>query len=207
MRWSGAVAGALALAALLVVSIPTGPSSHRVALSNIDTAALQELVPRGASRPGVSYVGIRVFQVMSKKVGFRETPGVDIDDVITFTYTYTKGEAGYLMVFGLQEAALPLWYYPDYGDERSIPIRGDRVDEPLGDGIVLSVNHKAGRLRIVSLFSEMPIHREAVEAAVERLRQGGRLLDENAPLALDDGGKEAIEYSIVLRIGGSNDGE
>ena len=205
-RLAGAFVGVLLCAILIVSILRGGPSPHRVSLSDADPA-LAEVMPRGASRAGVSYVGIRAFTVTSEGVGFKDTRGVGIDNILTFTYTYTKGARGYLMMLGLQEETEPLWYYPDYGEEMSIPIRGDRVDEPLGDGIDLSVNHRPGLLRVVSLFSTAPIHRDRVLESVERLRRSGWLLDETSKLALDDSGIEAVEYSIVFRIGGSNDGD
>ena len=48
------------------------------------------------------------------------------------------------MLFGLQEASDEiLWYYPDFGQGESIPIVGDRVDEPLGDGIFQAIEKDA----------------------------------------------------------------
>ena len=207
IKRSVAIAGALAATVLIVLFVHPEPAPHRVALTKADATALEELTPRGIFRPTVSYVGIRVFRVGSKQAGLKETADININDTITFTYTYTKDAKGYLMLLGLQEEAAPLWYYPDYGEETSITITGQRVDEPLGDGITLWVNHKPGPLRIVALFSEAPLGEETILPAVERLDRNGSLFDVTAPLLLDDSAVEAVEYSIVLTIGEMNDGD
>ena len=201
LKWALVPVSALAAAALLFLMWPASPMPHRVPIRRTPETTFRELLPRSASTPGPAHVGIRVFVVSAKTRPLREASAVSIDDVITFTYTHTKEERGCLMIFGLQEHVdTPLWYYPDYEEDTSLSIPGDRVDTPLGDGIVLSVNHLAGEVRIVSLFSDTPLDKAAVASAITRLRQENELLDISVPVPLDAFGVNAIEHSVVLTI-------
>jgi hypothetical protein len=76
--------------------------------------------------------------------------------------------AGYphLLVFGqLISSGRPdklLWYYPvpPTGESGVAPARADYV--PLGQAIHLEVNHKAGRVRLVAVFSRQPLSAEVL---------------------------------------------
>ncbi|MBN2525094.1 MAG: hypothetical protein JXR76_01790 [Deltaproteobacteria bacterium] len=204
IKWLAPVAGAVAATLVLLLLLPAHPASHRVDLSEVRITGMQQLAARGESRKSASYVGFRVFTVNTGDDGIGEKSRLDIGDTITFTYTYAKKEKGYMMLFGLQEnVAKPLWYYPDYGKKRSISVAGDRVDEPLGDGIRLAVNHQEGPLRILSLFSKTPIQVNDVERAVLELRQTGQMLDVNKPLPLKISNIEVTEYSLLFNINGT----
>lgn len=201
MKWSAVFTGAVGVLLIWLMAIIVGPESHRVSLPSSDTHISRELVSRGTSRAVSSYVGFRVFAVTPKNRGAKEKSVLHIDDIITFTYTYAKNNSGYLMLFGLQESTkLPLWYYPNWDEEKSISISGNQVDKPLGDGIVLSVNHRAGPLRIVSLFSDEPIDVKEVEEAVRMLREYGNLMNPDIPLPLNKKKDRVIEHSALVSI-------
>ena len=201
VKWSAAFAAVAGLMAYILTSLYSGPASHRVAIPINHSQRSWELTPRGISRSAPSYVGFRVFAIAPANESVLEKSTLSLDDLITFTFTYAQKRDGYLMLFGLQsQSETPIWYYPDLGEKQSIAIRGDRVDEPLNDGIALSVNHHVGELRIVSLFSDKPIPVEAVEKAVRALRDSGDLMNVNATLPLDRTRISVIEYSTLLYV-------
>ena len=90
-----AIATVTAAAIGLMIIIPSSPAPHRIALSERGDGLSRELVPRGSSGTGKSHVGIRVFALAPSKGALREGPQLSIDDVITFTYTYTKDVPGH----------------------------------------------------------------------------------------------------------------
>ncbi len=192
-----------ALGAILTILLffLKGADSHRVSLAHISTADMREPSPRGETRSSVSYAGFRIFAVSPQDQNVREGSGLNIEDIITFTYTWTRDGSGYLILFGLQEDVDgPLWYYPDGGQGHSVRIAGNRVDEPLGDGIRLNVNHHPGLLRIVSLFSKNPIDVHSINVAVEKLRQHGNLMDPGTPIRLDMFQGDVIEFSALFKV-------
>ena len=198
----------IAATAALWLLMPASPNSHRISRTEIKYEGARELAPRAAASFGPSHAGIRIFIIPSEGEDVSEPSTLVINDIISFTYTQTQTRGGYLMILGLQKnETTPLWYYPDYGKDRSIPIRGETVDTPLGDGIRLAINHHKGPLRIVALFSDMPVSTTVVESAASKLRQQGNLLDINEPLPLKAFGVTATEYSVVLNIEDINEND
>ena len=188
LGWAGAAAAAAAVVVLAVTLWPAAlPQPDREALGPGLRWVEADLVARGGAVASPD-VGLRVFRVAptageragegagdaaggaAGAVAEAARGGLSLDDVITFTYTNVAADVGYLALFGVQAEGRILWYYPTYGGGESVAIASDRVDEPLGDGFRLSVNHTAGRLRVVGLFSAAPIDVAAIRDAV----RGGR---------------------------------
>jgi len=198
--WLLLPAGAAALALLLIAIWPAGQPEHRVSLGAQVELAPVEWASRGGGDAALSKVGVRMFRVQAQDKGVEEEGPLSIDDVVTFTYTNVASDVGYLTLVGVQEGGLLLWYYPDHGEGESISIDGDRIDEPLADGIRLGVNHRPGWLRISALFSAAPLGREEVEAAMERL---GPEPSELQPLSgLDE---EVLEHVFLVEIEGHDE--
>lgn len=201
------LAGAGALAAVLVLMLALPQASlapHRVPVSGRDSFRPAEYIAaKGYPANALSDVGIRVFQVAKSGDTVSENRVLSIHDILTFTYTFAKPHRGYLALFGVQQTGDVLWYYPDYGGDASIPIEGDTIDEPLGDGIDLSVNHYPGWLRIVALFSETPIDVAAIEGSIEMLRSsGGDPIESLRALPDNRYGTSSVQYTVLLDIGG-----
>lgn len=144
------------------------PSGHRVAIGDTSAIMPLEFAVRGAEVSKQSDIGIRVFKVSLTSSDVDETLGLSLDDVITFTYSNLEPSTQYLSLFGIQESKELLWYYPTYDGEQSIKIQTDVIDEPLGDGIDLSVNHKKGALQIVAVFSSVPLEQSYLEKQFKR---------------------------------------
>ncbi len=198
--WKTALAGAFTAMVLAWLLLPVTPDSSRIAIPRGSELSPMELVARGSADEDRAGVGIRVFRVTPKGTGAKEKTSVSHNDIITFTYTRTAEKPGYMALFGVQQSGEVLWYYPDYGEEQSIPISGDKIDEPLGDGIDLSVNHKEGWLRIVSVFSDKPISVNAIESRVESLVGKEGTAKDRVPLSDDGFGRESLEYSVWVTI-------
>lgn len=194
-RWTWA-AGAAALAAVAALALfvrgpserePVGPSArlHPVALA-----------ARGA--PGASHpeVGIRLFRVAEGSDQVRESRSLRLSDVFTATYTNAHLGRGYAAIFGVQQDGRLRWYYPAEPAGGGIALREDVVDEPLGDGIRLSVRHGAGWLRVSALFSASPLDPGEVERAVTDLARRPGALSGLEPLSLPS----AVEHSMLLEI-------
>jgi hypothetical protein len=161
------------------------------------------LVARGGyPQKAEADVGFRLFHVVENGSNVAETGDLSIDDIITFTYTQVNPTGGRLALFGIQETGEIKWYYPGYNEKTSIPIKGDKVDEPLKDGISLSVNHKPGRLRIIALFSKTPVSTSEIEAAVTALRKNSTPIQDLAPILLTKYSTPPIQYSVMVEIGG-----
>ncbi len=202
-KWSLAAVGAVAVALLALFLVPAVPSSDRAALAPDARFVPIDLVARGRIPDKTSMVGIRVLKV-AEPDEVEETASLSIDDIITFTYTRAAQQAGYLTIFGIQQSGELLWYYPDYGEKQSIETPGDVVDEPLGEGIKLSVNHEPGWLRIVSIFSTEPIVVDKIEATIEESRRKSGTFRSLEPLAPETIGQTSIEYSILIHINGKD---
>ena len=200
-RWAPLWVGAAVSAVLALLLWPAGPGPHRVPLP-ADAALVPALVARGPAPADNSTIGIRVFQVIAEGRSVTVAGDLTLDDVLTFTYTRVAPGAGYLMLFGWQKDGVVRWYYPDYGEATSVAIAGDKVDEPLDDGIVLGVNHRPGWLRLSALFSEQPLERAAVEAAVETRRARDGAAWSLEPLSQTGWPVAAEEYSILLELAG-----
>jgi hypothetical protein len=197
--------GATAFAAAFVLIIALSPGSratHRVPVSSrTPFRPVEYIAAKGFPPNALSDVGIRVFQVAESGDTVSENRTLSIHHILTFTYTFAKPHQGYLALFGVQETGDIRWYYPDYGGNASIPIEGDAIDEPLGDGIDLSVNHSPGWLRIVALFSESPIDATAIEGSIEMLRaSGGDPIETLRALPDNRYGTSSVQYSLMVEI-------
>lgn len=152
-----------------------------------------ELAARSATPGRNANVGIRVLRAAPTSLA--EATTLSLDDLVTFTYTNADESVHHLTLFGVQEDGLVRWYYPGVGGSASLRISSDRVDEALGDGIRLSVNHRTGWLRISALFSPGPITKSEVEAAVRAAPPGA--LRQLAPLNLDH---DLLEHSLLVTV-------
>jgi hypothetical protein len=150
---------------------------------------------KGPGEPAVANVGIRVLRV-TPRAGIEESArGLRLSDVITFTVTNRSERLRYLTLFGIQPGGAIRRYYPGYRGHRSIELGHSLIDEPLGDGIVLSVYHQPGPLRIVALFSADPLELEQVERAVDLLSSA---LADLSPVLGNR--PDVLEHSVLVEI-------
>lgn len=191
-----ATAAGLALGALLVVLWPAGSRRERVPLSPESAIAPVALLAKGAAGSNAE-VGARLFVVSSGDGQVAERPSLSRSDVVTFTYSNLSPRIHALALFGVQADGVIRWYYPGYDGRRSLSIPGDKVDEPLGDGIRLSVNHTAGWLRIAAVFSDMPLDTEAIERSVRALASRPGAVEALVPFPLPGG---AVEQSVLVEV-------
>ena len=148
---------------------------------------------RGQIVPRETGIGIRVFCVVAEDTVVKESIEPSYRDVLTFTYSNVAKDVAYLTLLGIQNKGDVRWYYPDYEGSRSISIERNVVDEPLGDGIKLSVNHEPGDLRIVALFSAEPLNKALVEQAAKNMSPS-----QLTPLMGQR--QDVLEHSVLIRI-------
>ena len=205
-RLLAGLAGAAAVAAVIVTVLLRTPASQEdhITMSAGSRLADVEIVARGGT-PTTSEIGIRLFKVTENKGApppnqrVTEPTFLALDDVITFTYTVFRPGIRYAVIFGVQSDGAIRWYYPGYGGAASVPLRGDRVDEPLGDGIRLKVHHQEGWLRITAIFSAEPIPVAAVGRSLRALMaEHPDMLRNLEPLAIP--GTEILQHSLVTHI-------
>jgi hypothetical protein len=203
LKWA-LVGTAAAVSAVLALTLlqPTRERSHRTTLSESARLAPIELVAaKGHPKKETADVGIRLFKVSKAGDAVTEDSSLLLNDIITFTYTYAKSHDGYLALFGIQETGEVRWYYPDYGENKTFKIQGNRVDEPLEDGIDLSINHEPGWLRVVALFSERPVDVSAIESSISLLdKNKGNEQNNLTPLPDAEYGTQTIQYSVIVDI-------
>lgn len=185
-RWLLAPAAA-APAALVLLLLLSQPGNDRLAADDprmvAATGNAVELRPRGEQRPRSSEIGIRAFALDPGDRIAEPDAQVSMQSTLTFAYTNVAIGIGFLTLFGIQEGGQVRWYYPSYDGNLSVYIEDNRVDEPLGDGIQLEVNHSPGWLRIVALFTVSPLETEAVEAMVRELDREGVAFDSDSPIS------------------------
>ena len=204
LRWSALPAGvASAVLALLLLPSLGGPAPDRAPLIPNATLSPITLVARGgAPRSALSDVGFRLFRVVEGGRSVEEGGDLSINDIITFTYTQVNTPGGNLALFGIQDTGEIRWYYPGYDSDTSVAIAGDKVDEPLRDGIDLSVNHTPGRLRITALFTDAPLTKAEIEAAASRIGTNTDA-EEPPPIVLSKYPEPLIQYSVIVEIEGT----
>lgn len=193
-RWIpiGALATGLATAAaLLLLFVHTSTDDDRVKIGEFSAT---ELRPRGPAVSSSADVGLRLFRVQSA-TEFVERTKLGIDDVVTFSYTNTDKNISYLTLVGVQPSGQLRWYYPSYGEDTSVAIRPDVVDEPLGDGFDLSVNHSPGNLLVIGIFSAEPIAVDKLKLAIEAVVPDDGIIDK---LPLLDIPQHAVQQHLVL---------
>ncbi len=185
-------------AALVLLLYPQMNTDHRVPMTESAALAPVDLVARGGTSDGAD-VGVRVFKVKMDG-GVIEDRNLTLDDIVTFTYTRALPGTGYIALFGIQAGEKVRWYYPDYGEGKSHAIDGDVVDEPLGDGIRLGVNHEPGKVRIVALFSDKPVSTETIEERAGELTNEATFDEAPGRLLGDFGDVTVQEHSFVIII-------
>jgi hypothetical protein len=191
---------AATLAAMLWLVLPTA-TSQVVALDPQARLAQVGIVARGAPRAESTEVGVRLLRVVPEGGTVEPTASLSLDDVVTFVYTSLEPRMRYLAVFGIQEGGDIRWYYPGSSEQASIPIAGAVVDQPLRDGIRLSVFHRPGWLRVTAIFSTRPIDKKDLEAAVRSLASRSTALQGLESLPLD--APETLETTFMVQIGQS----
>ena len=201
MKWAFAVSGTAGVLLLsLYLLLPSLPPKDHTPLSNAVSITPAPLIAaKGARQSDNSDIGIRVFQVSRDGEHVSESDAITLKDILTFTYTYAKSPNGYLALFGIQEHGEVRWYYPSYDKDRSLQIEGDKIDEPLKDGIDLAVNHTPGWLRIVAIFSEHPIDVQQIEKAVSKA-ENRDIIKKLEPLAFSSSDSDMRQYSVMIRI-------
>lgn len=205
-RWAWISVPALAgILALVIVLFVSGPAAHRVAIPADAALVPVTLTARGAAPAEASQVGVRIFSVAAAGATVQERPVLDLGDVVTFTYTNVSSRVKYLALFGVQADGEVRWYYPGYQGTQSISIGSEKVDEPLGEGIRLSVNHRPGWLRIVAMFSDEPLDVGLLESAVQNMLVEPRALRSLEPLSL--AGRYVLQHSLLVQIGPMPAGE
>ncbi|MCP4679016.1 MAG: DUF4384 domain-containing protein [Deltaproteobacteria bacterium] len=199
-----AIAGASCALAVLVSTmffLGQAPSPHRVAFDEQSRLVpVDLLVSKSGTARAEPGVGIRIIRVSPGDDRAREDATLSLDSIITFSYTCIVPGQGYLAIFGIQESGNILWYYPDYDGTESIEISDNKVDEPLGDGFRLSVNHKPGRLRAFSIFSAEPIDVNAIETAVSELLETPGAIEEVIPLKIKGYEDSLMQHSFAIEI-------
>lgn len=197
-----AVATVAALLAFVIL-LPAGPAPDRTSMPSSAVVSPVTLVARGSfPKKADSDVGIRLFRVSDDGKSVTEGGDLSIDDIITFTYTHANEPGGRLALFGIQETGELRWYYPGYKEKMSIAIEGDKVDEPLKDGIALHVNHRPGWLRITALFTQNPLSAEEIEASTAVLRKDPKRIRALTPITLEKSSTPPLQYSVMVNIGG-----
>lgn len=195
---------AVSVAVLFFVGLlrPFDSVSDRTLLSKEAEISPVTLVARGSyPKKAEADVGIRLFRVTEDGKAVTEEGALSINDVITFTYTQMGRAKGNLSLFGVQESGEIKWYYPGYQEETSISIEGDKVDEPLKDGILLSVNHQPGRLRITALFTDEPLAKTEIERAVSQLGAAALGVQNVVPIGLLKSAALPLQHSVIVEIG------
>ncbi len=212
---SGLFAGALALATNWKLD-----TAER-AILRVDSRA-DGLVPKG-EEAAHGDVGVRAFRVIDGGRRVEEARTVLPDDTITFSYTNVRSSTRYLALLGMQAASnswgaeegahpsqqsgtgwsrqesVVRWYYPEVGEPGSIPIKSGTVDEPLGDGFQLGLQHSCGWLRIVAIFSRDSIAASDLQEALLSLPQPSEGDDPFPSLSFAPN-KNVLTHSIRLQI-------
>jgi hypothetical protein len=89
---------------------------------------------------------------------------------LQFALTNLTDEYPFLYVFGLDENGRRLWYFPAPDEGQSLAVPTGVRETLLGESIVLCVNHRPGRARVVAVFSTAPLTDEDISPAVRALR-------------------------------------
>jgi hypothetical protein len=201
LRWV-LVPTALAAIVLLLVLGKAAPKPDRVELLPNEAISPVTWVARGSfPKKAEADIGIRLFRVTDGGTAVDESRGLSIDDIITFTYTQANPQGGTFMLFGVQDTGEVHWYYPSDGEKESIAVKGDKVDEPLKDGILLRTNHTKGKLRVTAIFSKTPVLTSDIEAAVSAMRRSPEQIMNLSPIVLVKDSISPIQYSVIVTIG------
>jgi hypothetical protein len=193
-RWMVAAAATAAAAAVLLL-VARAPS-ERTPLGPSARLAPVELVARAA--PGAAHpeVGIRLFRASEGGAKVRESRALALADILTATYTNAQPGRRFLAIVGVQQDGRVKWYYPADPSTGGVALLEDVVDEPLGDGIRLSVRHSPGWLRVTALFSPKPLAAPEVERAIAAIASRPDDLPRLVPLSIPG----AVEHSLRVEI-------
>ncbi len=116
-----------------------------------------------------------------------------LNDVLQFTYSNNASGKGfdYLFLFGIDKRMSPLWYYPHPQEGQSITLSSyrDAVNIPLPGEVRLAVNHEAGPVRVIGLFSNTPVSVQSVEEYFSQLRK------QPPPIDLDVGPLDLVPHT------------
>jgi hypothetical protein len=110
---------------------------------------------------------------------------------LRFYYSNPNTMLSYLFLFGMDDRGEPLWYYPLPEEERSLRIQSG----PAAQGVEMPfeteawVRHRAGRLRVVALFSDRPLSIGEVRPVALALAAG------RAPLT-----GRIVSHVLALRV-------
>lgn len=156
-----------AVAAALVFTLSLPPSES-------------QLVARGAaSQPGALGIGVAAVDPATGHVyDARQPEGVSLQHRLRFSYSDYRAQDGYLFLFGVDDALQPYWYFPLPEEGQSISVKGGAQQQLLPYETELARRHRAGRLRIVALFSAAPIAMTDVATVLQTLRAQPRALRE-----------------------------
>jgi hypothetical protein len=127
----------------------TGPGRGLVGLKAFCIDRRVEYGPRGKVVPPP--------RTGSAGLGRAPDASCRLGDELQLTVTHTGSALPYLIVIGLDGEGRRLWYFPVPPTGRSGSAPRDVVDEPLGEAIRLSVNHRPGEVRILAVFSRSPL--------------------------------------------------
>jgi len=64
-----------------------------------------------------------------------------------------KSEFNYVYITGIRSDGQRMWYYPEFGNDKSVKIKNNMSKEPFGTSIRLSSNHIKGSVDITAVFS------------------------------------------------------
>lgn len=202
--WAAFATLTTAIVLFWIVGVGIKDRAHRISLTDIGPHHIEELTPRGSYADSSDF-GIRVFSISRTSRNVSENPRLTLNDIMTFSYTRAAPGRGYLALFGIQSGGKPIWYYPDYGDQESVEVQGNRIDEPLGDGFDLRPHHQEGALLIVALFSEAPIATSSIETIVAEQNKKGMRLDAMARYSWHKLHPSITTHAVVLELEGQDE--
>lgn len=144
----------------------------------------RELTPKGSAiSPTVGLQALRLHHGPGGRALERTLPPLRsgdperlrLGDSLVLLYT-NRGPALHAFVLGIDEEGRPLWYFPAPPQSHSVRLKAEVVDQPFGRPVRLRVNHRAGRLTVLGLFSPRQLTAVEVRRALERARSEGRAL-------------------------------
>jgi hypothetical protein len=118
-------------------------------------------------------------------------------DELAFAYT-NAASYPFLAVFGIDDRGRVYWYHPAWtdptGDPESIPIQGGAQIRELPEAVSHTID--GTELRIVSVFTQRPLHVREMERRIDQARRRGLVL---APVLGNDFG-EAMVFEHTLKV-------
>lgn len=210
LRWAAAGALGLALVALLALLLWLRPGSG----GHIEYAGT-EFGVRGFNQTPLAgrRLGARLFCIDPGRVDrsaaphyrVREIDNVEfggggtcpLSGVLYFAATNLLDAPRQLFLVGVTAQHEVRWYYPKPDEPGSYPVAAGALDEAIGRGIMLDVNHQPGRHRVFALFSEQPLTVAEVEAAVRASAAAG--IDQLAQLPVA-GATSQFAFDLAIEV-------